>query len=122
MAAEDYFPDLEPISDAIEREMSEYSYTRHSKEGTLIHKAGSKRDIFIPNQQKKNKMAEKEVEFVLPELDEITDVDVNKPPVDLVIVGIPKIGKGNILGDFTRKYKALVWGLEKGGYEYIPAR
>lgn len=41
---------------------------------------------------------------------------------DLVIVSIPKMGKGTILGDFTRKYNALAWDLEKGGYEYISAR
>lgn len=59
-------------------------------------------------------------ELTLP--DTVTEVDKNTPPRDLVIVGIPKIGKGTIFGDFTRKYNALVWGLEKGGYEYIPAR
>lgn len=61
-------------------------------------------------------------EFVLPELDEITNIETNAPPRDLVIVSIPKMGKGTILGDFTKKYSAIVWGLEKGGYEYIPAR
>lgn len=54
--------------------------------------------------------------------DEITEVNINQAPRDLVVVGIPKIGKGTIFGDFTKKYNALVWGLEKGGYEYIPAR
>ena len=43
-------------------------------------------------------------------------------PRDLVILGIPKIGKGTILGDFTTTYNALVLDLECGGYEYIPAR
>jgi hypothetical protein len=41
---------------------------------------------------------------------------------DLAIISIPKMGKGTILGDFTRKYNALVLDLEKGGYEYISAR
>ena len=41
---------------------------------------------------------------------------------DLVIVSIPKMGKGTILGDFTKKKNALVLDLEKGGYEYIAAR
>lgn len=43
-------------------------------------------------------------------------------PRDLVLISIPKMGKGTILGDFTTKYNALVLDLEKGGYEYIPAR
>ena len=58
-------------------------------------------------------------EVVLP--DDITPV-TNTDPRDLVIIGIPKIGKGAILGDFTRKYDGIVLDLEKGGYEYIPAR
>lgn len=60
-----------------------------------------------------------EEEFTLP--DEISTV-TNSAPRDLVIIGQPKIGKGSILGDFTTKYNALVLDLEKGGYEYIPAR
>lgn len=63
---------------------------------------------------------EEKTEFTLPS--EIEEVDINQPPRDLVIVGIPKIGKGTILGDFTKNYNALVWGLEKGGYDYISAR
>jgi hypothetical protein len=43
-------------------------------------------------------------------------------PRDLVIIGQPKIGKGAILGDFTKKQKCLCIWLEKGGYEYIEAR
>lgn len=43
-------------------------------------------------------------------------------PRDLVVVSIPKMGKGTILGDFTNKYNALVLDLELGGYEYINAR
>lgn len=43
-------------------------------------------------------------------------------PRDLVIVGIPKIGKGTILGALTRERNAIVLDLEKGGYEYISAR
>ena len=58
-------------------------------------------------------------EVVLP--DDITPV-TNTDPRDLVIIGIPKIGKGAILGDFTRKYNGIVLDLEKGGHEYIPAR
>ncbi len=41
---------------------------------------------------------------------------------DLVLVGIPKIGKGTILGAFTREQNAIVLDMEKGGYEYIDAR
>jgi hypothetical protein len=57
--------------------------------------------------------------IILP--DEITEVTSTNPR-DLVIVSIPKMGKGTILGDLTRKKNALVFDLEKGGYEYIPAR
>lgn len=54
--------------------------------------------------------------------DEITEVtSVN--PRDLVIISIPKMGKGTIFGDFTKKNpKSIVFDLEKGGYEFIPAR
>ena len=59
-------------------------------------------------------------EFKLPE--DIIQVEKPAPPRDLVIIGQPKIGKGTILGEFTKKYNALILDLEKGGYEYIPAR
>lgn len=62
---------------------------------------------------------EKKIETGLP--DEIIE-STQQNSRDLVIVSIPKMGKGTILGDFTKKYNALVWGLEKGGYEYISAR
>lgn len=55
----------------------------------------------------------------LPE--EITAVTITSPR-DLVIISIPKMGKGTILGDLTTKANALVLDLEKGGYEYIAAR
>lgn len=58
-------------------------------------------------------------ELKLP--DDVSDVSTSAPR-DLVIVGIPKIGKGTILGDFTKTRNALVLDLEKGGYEYIAAR
>lgn len=58
-------------------------------------------------------------EIKLP--DEITQPK-SKNPRDLVIISIPKMGKGTILGDFTKKNNALVLDLEKGGYEFIPAR
>jgi AAA domain len=41
---------------------------------------------------------------------------------DLVLVSIPKMGKSSILGDFTKTHNALVFDLEKGGYEYVSAR
>ncbi len=63
---------------------------------------------------------EKKEEIILP--DDIIEVDNEKPPRDLVMVSIPKMGKGSIFGDFTKKYNALVLDLEKGGYEYIDAR
>lgn len=43
-------------------------------------------------------------------------------PRDLVLIGIPKIGKGTILGALTQVRNAVVLDLEKGGYEYIDAR
>ena len=46
-------------------------------------------------------------------------VDRTAPPRDLVIISQPKMGKSELFGAFTRKYNALVFGLEKGGYEYI---
>jgi hypothetical protein len=53
--------------------------------------------------------------------DNITEVtSIN--PRDLVLTSIPKMGKGTILGAFTRERNALVFDLEKGGYEFIPAR
>jgi len=53
--------------------------------------------------------------------DEISKITLTAPR-DLVVLGIPKSGKGTILGNFTEKYNAIVLDLEKGGYEYIPAR
>jgi len=55
----------------------------------------------------------------LPE--DITPVTQSSPK-DLVIVSIPKMGKGTILGSLTTQKNAIVLDLEKGGYEYIPAR
>ena len=43
-------------------------------------------------------------ELKLP--DEITEA-TGTSPRDLVILGIPKIGKGVILGEFTKKYNAI---------------
>jgi len=61
----------------------------------------------------------KKVEFKLP--DEVTKA-TGTDPRDLVLVGIPKIGKGTILGALTRTHNAIALDLEKGGYEYIDAR
>jgi len=58
-------------------------------------------------------------DVILP--DEISKVVISAPR-DLAIIGIPKSGKGTILGNFTLTHNALVLDLEKGGYEYIPAR
>lgn len=78
----------------------------------------------LPERQiNRHQMAKEEIkkeEIVLP--DDITPVMNNPPPRDLCIISIPKMGKGTILGDFTNKFNALVLDLEKGGYEYIPAR
>ena len=58
-------------------------------------------------------------ELKLP--DEISEVTITAPR-DLVILSVPKMGKGTILGKFTETHNALVLDIEKGGYEYIPAR
>lgn len=58
-------------------------------------------------------------ELILPE--ELTKATLS-PPRDLVIISIPKAGKGTILGKFTEQYNALVLDLERGGYDYITAR
>jgi hypothetical protein len=65
-------------------------------------------------------MAEKK-ELLLPELDEISPI-TGTWPRDLIVISLPKMGKGSIFGDFTKKRKALVFDLEKGGYDYIEAR
>ncbi len=64
-------------------------------------------------------MKTEEKESLLP--DGITEVS-NTNPRDLVVVSIPKMGKGTILGALTTQQNAIVLDLEKGGYEYIPAR
>lgn len=66
---------------------------------------------------------EKETEKKELELpDDITPATMGEPR-DLVIISIPKAGKGTILGKFTEEHKdAVVLDLEKGGYDYIPAR
>lgn len=61
----------------------------------------------------------KKISMILP--DEVTK-STGSSPRDLVIVGIPKIGKGSILGALTRERNAIILDLEKGGYEYITAR
>lgn len=58
--------------------------------------------------------------LVLP--DGIVPVTEGMRVRDLVVVSIPKMGKGTILGDFTKNNNALVFNLEKGGYDYIAAR
>jgi hypothetical protein len=65
------------------------------------------------------KVIEKNTEFKLPD-DIVTATGTD--PRDLVLIGIPKIGKGTILGGLTEKRNAIVLDLEKGGYEYIDAR
>jgi len=67
-------------------------------------------------------MKEKEVKEEKLELpNEITEPIISNPR-DLALVSIPKMGKGTILGNFTKKYNAMILDLEKGGYDYIPAR
>lgn len=58
-------------------------------------------------------------ELKLPE--NISSVEISSPR-DLCIISIPKMGKSVILGDMTTKRNALILDLEKGGYDYIPAR
>jgi hypothetical protein len=65
-------------------------------------------------------MAEKiKDDVILP--DEISKVS-NTNARDLVIISIPKMGKGTILGALTKEKNGLVLDLEKGGYEFIEAR
>lgn len=60
-----------------------------------------------------------EEELKLP--DEITEA-TGLWARDLIIVSVPKMGKGSILGQFTHTHNAIVLDLENGGYEYISAR
>lgn len=64
-------------------------------------------------------MVKQESEITLP--DEITKVN-SVWPRDLVVISIPKMGKGTIFGDLTKQFNALIFDLEKGGYEFIEAR
>lgn len=64
-------------------------------------------------------MDKQKEEFKLP--DEITKA-TGMAPKDLVVLSIPKMGKGTIFGDFTTKYNAIILDLERGGYDYINAR
>lgn len=67
-------------------------------------------------------MSETEIKKIVFKLPEEVSKAVGTDPRDLVLVGIPKIGKGTIMGAFTRERNAIVMDLEKGGYEYIDAR
>lgn len=60
-----------------------------------------------------------EKELKLPE--EISEASTGAPR-DLVVISIPKAGKGTIFGKFTEEHNAIVLDLEKGGYDYIAAR
>lgn len=62
----------------------------------------------------------KENQFILPEAPEIKKEF--PPPSDLVIAGIPKVGKSTIVSQLTLKGNGIVFDLERGGYEYISAR
>lgn len=125
---EDMGLEVESFDSIVRREFHNYNFNTYSDQGTRIHNAGQNVDILIPNNKTKNmaETAKKEEKIkdvvVLPELDEITPVKENNPPKDLIVISIPKMGKGSIFGPFTEKYPAIVFGLEKGGYEYIPAR
>ena len=69
--------------------------------------------------EKKEEKEKKKAELLLPdEVEVATATDAR----DLVIISLPKMGKGAILGDFSVNNNALVFDLEKGGYEYIDAR
>jgi hypothetical protein len=72
------------------------------------------------NNRKQDMAETKKEEVLLP--DDVIAVVGNPPPRDLCVISIPKMGKGTIFGDFTTKYNAIAFGLEKGGYEYIAAR
>lgn len=63
-------------------------------------------------------MSEKK-ELVLPtEIEKSTATDAR----DLVVISLPKMGKGAILGSLSTQTNGIVFDLEKGGYEYIDAR
>lgn len=64
-------------------------------------------------------MTEVKKEFKLPS--EISKVD-NAQTRDLVIISIPKVGKSALLGSLTEAKNALIFDLEKHGYDFIPAR
>jgi len=64
-------------------------------------------------------MNKEKTEFTLPE--EVT-LSTQSDPRDLVVISIPKMGKGTILGAFTREKNAIVFDLERDGYEFIDAR
>jgi hypothetical protein len=57
--------------------------------------------------------------LILPDDVEIADAT---DPRDLVIISIPKMGKGCILGNLSKQTNGVIFDLEKGGYEYIDAR
>jgi len=61
----------------------------------------------------------KENKIILP--DEITPA-LSPNIRDLVVIGLPKMGKGTIFAEFTKEYNGIILDLEKGGYDYLAAR
>ena len=150
MAASDYFPDLPDIGDVLESEFRQrgWSYNKIEEKGITRVKNvnfGPDRDPgspyfdkdmiftdteYIPLQHSTNHRGKfktgnmtketKKEEVTLP--DDIIEVSNTQWSRDLVIISIPKMGKGTILGDLTKKKNGLVLDLEKGGYEFISAR
>jgi len=74
---------------------------------------------YNPYKQKRMSKQESKEELLLP--DEVSKV-TSYWPRDLVVISIPKMGKGSIFGGLTRSQNAIVFDLEKGGYEFIEAR
>jgi len=50
------------------------------------------------------------------------EIATGSNPRDLVILSPPKCGKGTVLGALTRERNAIVFDLERDGYEFISAR
>lgn len=65
------------------------------------------------------KQESKTEDLLLP--DEVSKV-TSYWPRDLVVISIPKMGKGSIFGGLTKAKNAIIFDLEKGGYEFIEAR
>lgn len=137
--AEDMGLDVEPLESVLNRNFRGYNYTKITDEGVTVHKGVNlgkeligdlpvegpndfimESETFYPhNKQKRMAKQESKEELLLP--NDVTKVS-SVWPRDLVVISIPKMGKGNIFGGLTKLQNAIVFDLEKGGYEFIEAR